>query len=233
MHRAALYDGAMKSDSIVKAPARHTLKREQKLLLAEAQRRGREAMERAEGALAEFGQWVFANVFLGETQAVLDREPGDNDLYRALMMTAGSEQMPIARGSLSAALRVAAYDKRLADAAWSRLRFSHKEKLLVLAEPNAMRAAARHVLAASLDVNSTREYVAQLLGEPTPTRITPARAAKAALRASKPFLDAQHVSRWTKQLASLDPEERAEVASTLKAARTAINTLLEAVRAKK
>ena len=210
-----------------------SLKREQKLLLAEAQRRGRDAMELAEGALADYGQWLFETVFLSETQAVLDRDAGDNDLYRALLGTAGTLQMPIAKGSLSAALRIAAYDKRLADASWSRLRFSHKEKLLVLGEPNAMRAAARHVLAASLDVLSTREYVAQLIGEPTPTRLTPGRAAKAALRASKPFLDARHMTRWQKQLASLDQDERTEVATSLKAARAAIDALVNAVGSKK
>lgn len=207
--------------------------RKQKLLLAEAQRRARDAMELAEGTLADYGQWLFESVFLGETQGVLDRDPGQNDLYGLLLKSAGSLHMPIAKGSLSAALRIAAYDKRLADASWSRLRFSHKEKLLVLGDPNAMRAAARHVLAASLDVSSTREYVAELLGSPTPIRLTPARAAKAALRASKPFLDARYMSRWQKQLASLEPEERTEVTTSLLAARAAIDSLLNAVRTKK
>ena len=209
------------------------LKREQKQLLAEAQRRARDAMELAEGALADYGQWLFESVFLGETQAVLDRDPSSNGLYGLLLQSAGSLQMPIAKGSLSSAIRVAAYDKRLSDASWSRLRFSHKEKLLVLDEPNAMRAAARHVLSASLDVNSTREYVSELLGTPTPIRLTPARAAKAALRASKPFLDARYMNRWQKQLASLEPEERTEVATSLRAARAAIDALLNAVGSKK
>ncbi len=222
-----------KNESIPSAPTTASLKREQKQLLAEAQRRARDAMELAEGALADYGQWIFESVFLGETQAVLDRDPSQNGLYSALLQSAGSLQMPIAKGSLSAAIRIAAYDKRLADASWSRLRFSHKEKLLVLDEPNAMRAAARHVLSASLDVISTRAYVAELLGTPTPIRLTPARAAKAAFRASKPFLDARYMSRWQKQLASLEPEERKEVASTLRAARSAIDALLNAVGTKK
>jgi len=55
--------------------------------------------------------------------------------------------LPLSQATVSNTVRVAAWDKRLADGSWSALSYSHNVALLPLNEPKAMRAAARHVLA--------------------------------------------------------------------------------------
>ncbi|MDP3277451.1 MAG: hypothetical protein Q8Q09_19855 [Deltaproteobacteria bacterium] len=201
------------------------------VLVVEAQRRGREVLSRAETAIAEFGQWLFANVFVDDARAVLDR-PITSPVWAELLRSAESDKLPLTRVSLSNALRVAALDKRLSDAAWTRLSFSHKVALLALTEPKALRAAARHVLAASLSVRQTRAYVVALrdeTGEAAP-KLSPAKALRSLGSVSGRFERAQDVRRFGAQLAKLDDAQRARAEAQLEALIAAFSSMLTSVR---
>jgi hypothetical protein len=161
-----------------------------------------------ESAVASYGQWLFANLFAGETQPVLDADP-DHPVWRGLIEAKGSHNTGIARGTLVATLRIAALDKRLADGAWSSLSYSHKVALLPLGEPKALRAAARHVLAASLSVRDAREYVGNLRNpEGAQLRLTPGAARGAIRRLATSFARPRYVQKLETQLGRLEGEER-------------------------
>ncbi|MFO0560248.1 MAG: hypothetical protein U0269_19685 [Polyangiales bacterium] len=184
------------------------LSSEDERLLAEAVRRGREVVSATESAVASYGQWLFANLFAGETQPVLDVDP-DHPVWRGLIEAKGSHNTGIARGTLVATLRIAALDKRLADGAWSSLSYSHKVALLPLGEPKALRAAARHVLAASLSVRDAREYVGNLRSpEGAQLRLTPGAARGAIRRLATSFARPRYVQKLETQLGRLEGEER-------------------------
>lgn len=196
-------------------PAQGVVVRSNEALVAEAIRRGREVVSQAEGALASYGEWLFANLFEGDSRAVLDRDL-DDPAWVALMHSANSATFPMSRATLSTTLRVAAYDKRLADAAWQRLSFSHKAALLPLADPKTMRTAARHVLAASLSVRATNEYIANLrFPDGRTPRLTPSGARKTITRLAEPFSQAKYLAQLESQLARLDESERTHVAREL------------------
>lgn len=177
-------------------------------LLAEAVRRGREVVSAAESAIASYGQWLFANLFAGETQLVLDVDP-DHPVWRGLLDGRGAQSTGIARATLISTLRIAALDKRLADGAWSSLSYSHKVALLPLSEPKALRAAARHVLAASLSVRDARAYVGNLRSpEGAPLRLTPGAARGAIRRLASSFARPRYVQKLETQLGRLEGDDR-------------------------
>lgn len=215
----------------VRAPASSAVLVADDVLVVEAQRRGREVLSRAETAIAEFGQWLFANVFADDARAVLDR-PITSPVWAELVRSAESDKLPLTRVSLTNTLRVAALDKRLSDASWSRLTFSHKVVLLALSEPKALRAAARHVLSASLSVRQTRAYVVALRaehGEGAP-KLSPAKALRSLGAVSGRFERAQDVRRFGAQLAKLDDEQRALAEARIEALIDAFSSLLTSVR---
>jgi hypothetical protein len=201
------------------------------VLVVEAQRRGREVLSRAESAIAEFGQWLFANVFAEDARAVLDR-PITSPVWALLLRSAESDKLPLTRVALSNTLRVAALDKRLSDAAWTRLSFSHKLTLMPLGDPKALRAAARHVLSASLSVRQARAYVLALRveqGEGAP-KLSPTKALRSLGAVSERFERAQDVRRFGAQLAKLDEEQRALAESQLESLIEAFSSMLTSVR---
>jgi hypothetical protein len=201
------------------------------VLVVEAQRRGREVLSRAESAIAEFGQWLFANVFAEDARAVLDR-PITSPVWALLLRSAESDKLPLTRVALSNTLRVAALDKRLSDAAWTRLSFSHKLALMPLGDPKALRSAARHVLSASLSVRQARAYVLALRveqGEGAP-KLSPTKALRSLGAVSERFERAQDVRRFGAQLAKLDEEQRALAESQLESLIEAFSSMLTSVR---
>jgi hypothetical protein len=230
--RGLLHCGAMKPNKQLAArPAGTVVADADDVLVVEAQRRGREVLSRAETAIAEFGQWLFANVFVDDARAVLDR-PIINPVWAELLRSAESEKLPLSRASLMHTLRVAALDKRLSDSAWSRLSFSHKVALMPLVEPKALRAAARHVLSASLSVRQARAYVAALReeqGEGAP-KLSPAKALRSLGAVSGRFERAQDVRRFGAQLAKLDDEQRARAEAQIESLIEAFSSLLTSVR---
>jgi hypothetical protein len=199
-------------------------------LVAEAMRRAREVYSAGEALVHGYGEWLFANVFAGDTKSVLDADAAPPEAWGAIVEACGSARLPLSRATLSNSLRVAAWDKRLADGAWSGLSYSNKVALLPLDDPKAMRAAARHVLAASLTVRATNEYVANLRapGEKA-TRLTPQLAQRRVTRVATPFEDDATVSKLATQLAKLDREDKAAVKERVEHTIKQLERLLAAV----
>lgn len=176
-------------------------------LYAEALRRGVEAVRGAELLLAGYGQWLFANVLEGNTAAVLDGEI-EHPVWTKLLDAADGATLPIGRGTLSVTLRVAALDKRLADAAWSALTYTLKTELLPLGDPKLMRSAARHVLAGGLSVREARKYVlSQLHPEGTIVRLTPVKARSAIKRLSAQFASPKYAGKLLTSLNKLNDDD--------------------------
>jgi hypothetical protein len=196
-------------------------------LVAEAERRGREVFSEGERLVHEYGAWIFANFFAGETAPVLDRRDVPEDQlsakerayrarWRALTALCGSARLPLSQATVSNTVRVAAWDKRLADGSWSALSYSSKVALLPLNEPKAMRAAARHVLAASLDARGASEYVDGILHPGGKRlRMTPEAASKQVFQLAANVEDDSRFGKLETQLAKLDDDAKAAVADKL------------------
>jgi hypothetical protein len=208
------------------------LARAEDVLLAEACRRGREVLASAESAMADYGQWLLSNLFADDARAVLDREI-EHPVWLALVRATESARFPLGRATVANALRVAAYDKRLADGAWDRLSYSHKVALLPLSAPKAMRAAARHTLAASLSVRQCAAYVQTLREQDAPGRrkLSPAAARRALGAMHERFEHAADVKRFAAQLARLDETQRGQATAQLESLVQALSRVLAAVRA--
>lgn len=200
-------------------------------LFAEALRLGRESVEAAESLLATYGQWLFANLFAGDARRVLDRAP-EHPVWVRLFEHANSASFRLSKRSLSTTLRVAAYDKRLADSSWERLSYSHKDALLPLADPRALRSAARHVLASSLSVRETSVYVESLRGPvASPPRLSPVMARRAVSRLAAPFAKARYTERLAGQLNKLAASDRAEARRELGEVVEKLQALLASIEA--
>lgn len=197
--------------AIVPAPSSHDA------TLAEALRRGREVVHGAESLLASYGEWLFANVFEGDTKAILDHE-STHPVWTALTAAADGATLPLSRTTLAFTVRVAAYDKRLSDGAWSALGFSVKVALLPLREPKALRAAARQALASSMSVRDAKKYVVTLLGPvASPARMSPKMARNAVSRLSNQFTAGTYATKLESALNKLDDDERAKAKEKLSA----------------
>ncbi len=219
--------------SIVSREATVKLRAAEAQLLAEAQRRGREALGAAENAMSNYGEWMFIALFQSDTKAVLDAGGADNVVWNAMLDASDSAKLPLGRTTLVNALRVAAYDKRLADGAWQRLVYSHKVALLPLADPKAMRGAARHVLKASLTTKQVVLYVGAMGNEGgTQLRLSPSGAKRALVTMAKRFDDSRSVSKYRTQLAKLDEEGKEEVATYIENLVETLQSLLSTVRKK-
>lgn len=209
------------------------------VLVAEAERRGREVFSEGERLVHEYGAWIFANFFAGETAPVLDRRDAPDDQltarerayrarWRALVERCGSARLPLSRATVSNTVRVAAWDKRLADGSWNGLSYSQKVALLPLNEPKAMRAAARHVLAASLDARGASEYVDELIHPGgKPLRMTPEAASKQVFQLAANVEDDSRFGKLATQLTKLDDEAKAAVVDKVEFTIERLQKLLE------
>jgi hypothetical protein len=200
-------------------------------LYAEALRRGVEVVNGAESLLGSYGHWLFANVFEGNTAAVLDGEI-EHPIWAKLTEAADGATLPISRRTLSVVLRVAALDKRLADASWSALGFTLKSELLPLNDPKLLRTAARHVLAGGLSTRATRTYVATLLHpEGAIVRLTPVKARSAVKRLSTQFAKPKYLSKLESALNKLDDAELSTARAKLLEVAKQLQELAKSLRA--
>ena len=209
-----------------------TLTDDERVLLAEAIRRGEEARDTMESAAVSFGRWLLVEVFRGDAEAAL----GGGErvrVWRALLEAADGYRLRLDKRTLSISLRIAAYDARLQDDGWRLLDAGRKALLLPLEDPALLKQAARHVTAMKLTLAATAQYVANLrreLGAPPQVRMTPQRALRAVHKLHEPLAD----TRWVKQLGSrlkeLPREDRAEALDELRAAKDAIAALIAQLR---
>lgn len=199
-------------------------------LVAEAARRGREVFTAGEALFHGYGEWLFVNLFGGDTRAVLDADAEPPEAWATLVEQCGSERLPLSRSTLYNALRVAAWDKRLADGAWNGLSFSKKVALLPLGDAKAMRAAARHVLASTLSARGAAEYVNNLRAEGAkPPRLTPQLAQRRLTKATTAFEDEAAVSKLATQLAKLDDDDKEAVKEKVERSIKQLQRLLTAL----
>jgi len=137
------------------------LGREDELLVLEAARRGEKAQRQNHERVVEFGDWLVNAIFGGDTAAALDPRP-KNQVWLELRRRAGAS-VHVSKRFLYVALRIAAYDRTIADDSWRHLDVGRKELLLPLADPSALVDAARHVSAFDLSQRTVRAYVAARL----------------------------------------------------------------------
>lgn len=187
-------------------------------LLAEALRRANEVVRGAENHLSEYGEWLFVTLFGDDTSAVLDQEL-DHPVWSELLRVADTGRLQMSRSTLSSAVRIAAYNKRLDDGAWNALGYTQKYSLLPLREPKALRAAARHVLSASCTVRQTREYVENILhpdGKKLP-RLSPEGAQRTVGSLRARFAAPKYLHKLEGALGKLSDERRTEATEDVQA----------------
>lgn len=202
-------------------------------LLAEALRQGEEARDTMEDALVSFGRWVLVNVFDDDAGAALGGGR-DNPVWRALLARAGGPTLRLSRRLVYVSLQIAAFDRRITDAAWRDLEPGRKEMLLPLADESAMREAAQHVSAMKLSQRDTETYVAELrksAGRPPAARMTVPRVTEKLKAFRRGFDGAAPRRRLERLLREASGDERAALKEELTAVRewaaAALRTLRE------
>ncbi len=182
-------------------------------------------------ALEEFGRWLLLEVFGGDVTLALDPR-NKNPVWLDLTRRAGGPTLPVDRYTLSVALRLAAYDKRIADSAWRGLDVFRRELLLPLGDATLMREAAQHVATWKLTHGKTRTYVTELLakhGKRRQVRLS-ARSFVARVRAFRARFDtAPILSRVTALGSTLDADQRAAVRAELTGLRALVDRLTSAL----
>ena len=146
-------------------------------LLDEALRRGEDLREEVEAKVFAYGRWLLDAVFHDDATAALDGK-SKNPVWLELVRRAGGPTLKLTTSMLYVALRIAAYDRRIADQAWRGLDAGRKERLLPLGDAASIRKAAHHVADLDLSQTKTKEYVTQLLaaaGKTRRIRVTPRR----------------------------------------------------------
>lgn len=185
----------------------------------------------AEDLLQDYGEWLFIHLFASDTHAVLD-DNKETAVWTALLQLADHGKLPLSRATISNSVRVAAYDKRLADGAWSALGFTLKTSLLPLRDPTLMREAARHVLSTSLSVREARVYVDNTL-HPNNTkaiRLSPKGAKRAVGALHKKLAEPKFLSKLGSALGRLPKDERAAASEELHSMIEGLKRLLDAVK---
>ena len=204
----------------------------ERALLDECLARGRGFVRKSEAELIEFGAWLLTQVFQGDASAALD-DKSTNPIWMALLDRAGGPTLAVSRNVLYAALKVAAYDKRITAQPWQGLDVARKTLLFPLADDHAIQKAAKHVTDFSLTQSATRQYVTALLqdeGRARQIRLTPSglvsRVKKLRETLDTPAI-VRHVSAMSHEMSA---KERAEVATELAHLRDVLGRLSKAVR---
>lgn len=183
-------------------------------------------------ALEDFGRWLLVEVFAGDATQALDPR-NKSSVWLDLTRRAGGPTLPIDRYTLSVALRLAAWDKRIADGAWRGLDVFRRELLLPLGDASVMREAAQHVADLKLTHGQTRTYVTALLheqGKRRQVRVT-SRSIVSRVRAFRARFDSASIlARVSDLRGTLDDKHRAEVLKELDGLRALVDRLTTALR---
>lgn len=203
----------------------------EKELFAEAAHRASTTVKGTEELFSSYGEWLFIHVFASDTTAILD-ESRDNPVWSALLHSADTGHVQLSRTSLSTMVRVAAFDKRLADGAWNALTYSMKVVLLPLREPNLLREGARHVLSASCTIRQAREWVENTLrpSRAPALRLSPVAAQKAVGSLVKKFGDPKYAHKMQSALSKLPEDKRAVAKEGLETLIERLQQMLAAVK---
>jgi hypothetical protein len=208
------------------------LKKEQKLLLAEAIRRGEECRNRVEDAVVEYGRWVLLHIFENDAAAAIEGKR-DNAVWHALVERAGGPTMRISRTMLYLCVQIAAHDKRINDEAWRNLEPGRKALLLPLRDEALLRQAAQHVTAMKLTQDATKAYVRSLRseqGKDVVSKRVQARQIFAGLGRLSAALQKQRPGSAAKLVEGLNDEQRSNIQKQARALLSFASSLLEALR---
>lgn len=201
-------------------------------LLDECLARGQNFVRKTEAELIEFGAWLLVEVFQGDARAALD-DKSENPVWMALLDRAGGPTLAVSRNLLYAALKVAAYDKRIPAQPWQGLDVARKTLLFPLADDHRIRTAAKHVTDFNLTQAATRRYVTALLeekGEARQIRLTPS-GLVSRVRKLRETLDSPAIVRHVSAMShTMSPADRTEVAEELARLRELLGRLSKAVR---
>lgn len=197
-------------------------------MLDRAVERGAAVRTTVDTSWTEYGQWLFAHVFGGDTSSAIDHRE-DNPVWAALYALADGAKLRVRHDELERAVLTAAYDKRLNSDAWRALDFGRKWRLLKLADDKLLRKAAQHVLSTNMDTRGIDAYVRAVLleqQEAVPVRVSVPALVGALDRMQEKLTDRA----FTKQLVSaskkLTDDKREALVSSISAARDALDAIL-------
>lgn len=201
-----------------------------------------EALERGEGvrktvdtAVVEFGQWLFARVFGGDTSAVLDSRH-DNELWNAILVAADGPRLRLTPKLIESAVLCSAYDKRLNSDGWRLLDFTRKAMLLRLEDERLMREGAQHLIATNLSIEATADYVRAVLlanGEAVQTRVTLRRVESHIEKFCERLVDERFNARLDEVIAEADPAQRRAAIEQVTLAQRALGALKSKLNGRK
>ncbi|MBL8684674.1 MAG: hypothetical protein JNK05_36195 [Myxococcales bacterium] len=217
-------------DVLAKTAARddaHGLDANERKVLDEALARGETVRKTVEDAVAEYGRWLFVQLFGGDTALVLERRD-EHPLWIALLLASDGPRLRISPETLERALLSAVYDKRLNSDAWRSLDYGRKSRLVRLEDEKLLRKAAQHVLATNLRSKQVEAYVRELLraqGEPVQSRLTLGRIGAKLERFTGEFAESDFVTRATQVYAAADEAERSAMLDHVDSAQKALATL--------
>jgi len=203
------------------------LTKQEDLLLMEAVRRGESAQRKNSDTMLEYGQWLLDSVFGGSTTQALDPK-SKNPVWMELVRRAGGHTLHVSRHFLYSSLRIAAYDKRIADEAWRLLDTGRKELLLPLVDVDALREAAQHVTKLDLTQRMVQAYVAAQLAEGGASRQLRWTAPQLTRQLGRLhlMLEARAPVRRLRELsAQLSDEERQEILARARGLKKVLNVL--------
>ena len=207
----------------------------EKVLLAEALRRGEETRDAIEDSLLSFGRWALLHIFGDDAVQALERSRA-NPVWRELVRRAGGPTLRLNSRMLSVALHIAAYDRRIPDEAWRTLDIGRKELLLPLGDEGRMREAAQRTAAFKLTHRATRDMVGAMLeedGKARSVRLTGPRL-RVRVRKLREAIDGKAFVKKVGRLAKeMDSTSRRQVLRELEALRDAAETLLSKLERKR
>lgn len=218
-------------DATIAAPAQRNLTTEEERIVTRTLAKAATLNERVELALRELGGLLFADVFGGDSAAAIEHR-ADNPVWVELLRRAGGRTLRFSDKTLTNAVLIAAYDRRLADDRWTALDPARKSLLLPLRDEKAMRAAADHVLRSNLSYRATQAYIATLraeLGEPVERRESPARLRSAVRTATERLTGKDRARRIVEVARAMDDGDRAAFSKELKSLARSLAALAEKI----
>lgn len=204
----------------------------EKKIFSEALRLGADLADEVEAKVTAFGRWVLEAVFANDATAALD-DKTKNPIWQELVQRAGGPTLRVTRKVLYVALKLAAYDKRIADQTWRGLDSGRKELLLPLRDERRLRDAAQHVSKFNLSQTKTSAYVSELIseaGEVQQVRLT-GPVLMGRMRKLRETLGGAAVLRRVRALhGDLEASERQALAAEIDKARDVLSAIAREVR---
>jgi len=212
-----------------------SLSKAERGVLDEALRRGADLADEMHSKVSAYGRWLLDSVFGGDTTAALD-DKSKNEVWAELVRRAGGPSFPVSRRLLYVAVKIAAYDKRITDAAWRGLDAGRKEILLVLPGETELRRAAQQVTRYNLSQAKTRELVTGMLSDGTKTRQVRVTAPGIVGRVKKlrESIDGPSFLRRVGEIrAELEPPERRAIIEEIDHLREALSAVARELRGRR